>query len=263
MKRWEPAVALLIFAAACSGKSNYVGGYCAENASVRMIDDMEGGDWRFASPGIEGYWQCAWDASNGAKGPEACQSSHNQGLAPAHVGVESPPRTGSEYARRAKGDSSTGWGASIGFDFNNRRGFDASPWTGVRFYARSNTQGGDRVRMHIPDWNTSPQGSCQADAEGNGCDRNFGIELVETMSDGTTVNKVAAEWTPYDVYWADLKQPSKETIQGETRAALATTKIIGIRFQIDGTGETGGGTIPAYDFWIDDVSFLCDVRSSP
>jgi hypothetical protein len=243
---------------ACGEHRSYVGGYCAENASVRMIDDMEAGDWRFSSPGIEGYWQCAWDAdSPGAKAPKLCRSTNNESLPAQPAAGETdapekvPPRPGSHYARHAVGEPSTGWGASIGLDFDNRKGFDASPWTGVHFYARSNTPGGDRLRMHIPDWNTSPQGNCHPTSNGSGCNRNFGAELPLTE-----------EWTEYSYYWPDLSQPDSSVIAGDEFPALDMTRIIGLRFQIDGEGDPSARSVPAYDFWIDDVSFLCGAKSS-
>lgn len=254
----KPWLTLLCIAVtACGEQSSYVGGYCAKGASVRMIDDMEGGDWKFSSPGIEGEWGCAWDYdSPGSKAPKACQTTNQilraeltEGDATAPEKV--PPRPGSRYARHAVEGGSTGWGVIILLDFYNTRGFDASPWTGVRFYARSSTAGGDLVRMHIPDWNTSPQGDCRADANEVGCDRNFGAEL-----------QLGEQWAEYDYYWGDLVQPDPSVIAGDDFPALDTTKIIGIRFQIDGKGEPNLRTVPAYDFWIDDVSFLCNAKPS-
>jgi endoglucanase len=94
----------------------------------------------------------------------------------------------------------SGYGSGLGADFKaGKKPYDASKYSGVRFWARVGEGKNTRHRLQLVDATTDKLGGkCNpaADAaEGEKCDDHFGKNLVLTTS-----------WTLYSVPFAELSQ---------------------------------------------------------
>ena len=82
----------------------------------------------------------------------------------------------SQYALKTSGSGFTVWGAGVGTDVatvNNKKApYDASDYSGLRFWAKS---GGDdlTLRVKLQDGNTTPEGGVCSDAAMK-CNDTFG-----------------------------------------------------------------------------------------
>lgn len=122
--------------------------------------------------------------------------------------------------------------AGLGFSFKEPEGpYDATRYRGVAFTAKHGPGSSTALRLKVPDVNTAPEGGvCQE------CYNDFGIDF-----------QVTAEWTRYEVSFADLKQG---TGWGDPRPdAVDAARLFGMQWQVTTRGKP-------YDIWIDDVTFI-------
>jgi hypothetical protein len=132
------------------------------------------------------------------------------------------------------GSGFTSWGSGMGVDINNAGGsqstklpYDASAYTGISFWARSEV--GGTVTLVLPDENTDPSGpTCVV------CDHHF----LKVVSLTTT-------WQRYTVLFDELVlEPGGDPVP----EAFASGGIVSVQFRFN-----AGAT---YDLWVDDISFV-------
>jgi hypothetical protein len=230
-------------------------GLCGDGvAQVELIDDMEDGDAKVLP--IKGRLN-AWFSFNdetltGTQIPK-------MGTSFFRMSALDEARGKSKLAMRNYGSGFTDWGAGVGFDFLVQSPYDASAYAGVGFWARvTNAQPALAMRMNVNDSNTSPLGGvCDVDCqpasrvrtrhvEDSICDTNrgpcfdeFGVEIG---------SQLGTEWKFFKFPWSALKAVNWS---GKNLAGVITKEVYGVRFQL--------APSQTFDFWIDDVYFLCPV----
>jgi endoglucanase len=195
-------------------------GGCGEDA--RIDDGEDGGNQVELRGGRNGYLYTFKDAHGTRITPDGAFSTSAGG---AH---------GSRSALRIAGklaDSDSAY-AGLGLSFTDPKTlYDASRYTGIAFYARGAPGTTTAVRLKVPDVDTDPDGHVCKE-----CYNDFGVDF-----------QVTAEWTRYEVAFADLKQGSG---WGNPRpAAIDLHKLFSLQWQV----ATRGGS---FDLWIDDVTFV-------
>ena len=208
------------------------GGAAGSGGSVRspLIDDMEDGDNEILlSGGRIGYWFIANDETPaGTQLPAAADMP---------MTAIDPPREGSSFGANSSGSGFTEWGAEFGFDLNNASGeagaYDASTYTGIRFFARVGPGSVPNVRVNVADVHTVPQGGFCNEAA-NECYDHFGSTLL-----------LGQDWQPIELAFADLTQEDFGTPAPE---GLQRDQLYGIYFGLEAN--------VTFDVWIDDVSFV-------
>ncbi len=189
--------------------------YVSQHTSTR-IDDFEDDNDRL--PGDDGR-DGGWYFYNDGTGTQTPMGP----LFPEPGGPDT-----STLALHTAGSGFTDWGAGVGFDFRAGSGpYDASPWAGLRFWARG--QGSVRVRLMEADLVSGhPCGGC--DPTSGMCDQPHTTEVF-----------LSTQWTAFDLPWGAF-----ESALG-TDQPVNTTALLGIQF------ETPAGT--DFDFWLDDLEF--------
>jgi endoglucanase len=199
-----------------------------------LIDDMEHSDGSILSVcGRQGYWYTYNDAtSGGSQTPLAATP-----FTPAIIqgGRVLGDGGASAHAAHTNGNGFTTWGAGMAFDLNSpgagtKLPYDATRYTGIRFWARiaSGTQA--TVRVNIPERATDAVGNICAPK----CSDHFGKTLTLTAS-----------WVEYTLHFtgAELAQSG-----WGTAATFDKSTLLGVQFQV-----AAGST---FDLWIDDISFV-------
>ncbi len=203
---------------------------CEPGQLLEPIDDMEDGDGSIEfTAGRAGLW-FAFNDHTGTQEPDIFAESFLMGK------IE-PPRQGSRFAAHTRGSGFTEWGAGLGLDLRVQQPYDASGYAGISFWARRTTSDALTVQLAIPDSATSPLGK-QCDIEAELCHDDFGklIDLTE-------------EWAYYHYTWAEMtaRDWSEQSYRGVE--SINPKKVYGIRFQVEKFID--------FDFWIDDLSFMC------
>jgi hypothetical protein len=170
------------------------------------------------------------------------------------TGMQTPPpgmlppatsvsRCESTYALCMSGKNFTTWGAGMGTDFAPTSGgmgagmkqtYDASAYTGVAFWAKSNTPS-VAVRIGFKDKNTAPEGGvCDmaATSGAEACNDDWGKGLTFT-----------SEWQPFTVKWSDLTQAG----WGKAFTQFQVASVYSIQFQVSQGVD--------FDLCIDDLAF--------
>jgi hypothetical protein len=223
---------VLVFTAlGCSDASHKLGGAeCGNGHPADLVDDME-----HPYPAILDRFgrSGTWYAFNDMTG-----SGFPNPIAPTFklLPIDPPRSSGdgspvSKQGARTWGSGFTVWGAGIGFDLNNKRAYDASIYTGISFWLKSNRGAGYSVRFGVADDNTSPQNPAGCIS----CDADFGADIP-----------VTEDWREVVLHWRDLKQPSWAV---DTLPAPDTAQLYAVKFQV------GAGI--DFDFTVDDVSLIC------
>lgn len=156
-----------------------------------LIDGFEDEDLTLEqSGGRGGVWYLFDDGTVGTAGPAPLACSVLGG-APAALGA---------YAMHITATGFTGWGSGLGVDFRaGKKVYDASKYTGIRFWARVGAGKNTRHRLQLADATTDKAGGkCNAAAnapDGEKCDDHFGIN--ETFT---------SVWTQYVVRFDELTQ---------------------------------------------------------
>jgi hypothetical protein len=207
---------------------------CQDGKPLEPIDLMEDGDgtidFRVGRAGV-------WFAFNDLTGKQVPGPS----AARYKMSELEPAREGSHYAAHTSGSGFTSWGAGIGFELRAQLIYDASAYAGISFWARRGADGTADVQLAIPDRETSPAGRvCNAEREEDEslCNDHFGYDL-----------KLTEEFQYFSYKWEEMKAHNWSE---KDLPAITPANIYGIRFQVEGGQD--------FDFWIDDVSFLCDVK---
>lgn len=191
-----------------------------EGPAAELIDDFEDGDDEIlAHEGRAGSWVVSNDGS-GTQLP-------GEGERPLPSVLDTPRGT-SRRALRTMGSGFVGWGASLLANLNQGSSgaglYDASQYTGVRFFAKSGDGLEHKARLAVSSRETSTQ--CLV------CGDHFGSDFT------------------YSGEWREVKLPFKAMRQdgwGQPRFALRPAEIIAIHFLfIDGK---------MFDLIIDDVGF--------
>jgi hypothetical protein len=220
-------------ATASGGSGPTVGGCKAAvgAASEVLIDDMEDGDHVIRPIGERlGYW-FTYNDGTATQMPSGAMFTQSTG-----VGATA---TSTKFAETS-GPAFTSWGAGIGFDFNNSSSkscaYDASAYTGIKFWAKGNVA--IRATVKIPGTtakktNGSDAGTCVATTTAM-CDDHYGL----------TTATLTTTWKEFTLDFAAA------TFMQEgwgTKVAFDAKNIIAMQFQV-------AKALP-FDFSIDDVTF--------
>ena len=189
------------------------------------IDDCEDGTNQVkVQKGRNGYWYTFIDKAGSTISPPA---SHTFIMSKGGV-------NGSMYAAQVLGKmSATGdpLYAGMGFNFTDPKGqYDASPYSGLSFYAKTSSSSVKAVRLKVPDASTDPDGKVCTE-----CFNDFGSDL--TISD---------QWKQFVVPFSDMAQ--MEGWGAPHPKGIDKSKIYSIQFQVNSPGAD-------YDLWVDDIQF--------
>jgi Carbohydrate binding domain (family 11) len=124
--------------------------------------------------------------------------------------------------------------AGVNLDFTYPRAtYNASRYLGFTFYAKKGSgSANSALRVNVPDHNTDAAGGvCTS------CGFDFGTGVTLSTS-----------WTKYTVLFASLTQ---QTGGSPRPLAIDATQLYGIKFLAESKNAN-------YDFWIDDVTFICN-----
>ncbi len=198
--------------------------------SELVLDDMEDGNYSFfLGTGSRGRWYLSNDGSAGTQTPAIEQL----------MAVIPGGREQSLLALHTAASGFSGWGASVGFTFENgvgqRAPFDASGYTAIAFYARAEPGSATQVWVALPDSNTDPLGGVcgqDPDAGSDACLDHFGksLELGES----------------FEKYVIEFDQVAQKG-WGHAEPALKSSQLLGL--------EISWGTT-SVDLWLDDISLL-------
>ena len=198
------------------------------NTGSSVIDDMEDQD-RYISKidGRVGAWYLA-PCKGGTQTPASNVVPYMSPL--------TDDRPGSMYALHSTAMTCSG-GALVGLDLNNKSArvvYDASKYSGVRFWAKVASGSPTGVKFAMPDTHTDPMGGqCDKVTDAGQCYDHFATTFVFTTS-----------WKEYTAMFVDLSQVG----WGNNKVdSLDLKNVYGIEIS---------WTTPAMDLWIDDIVFL-------
>lgn len=217
-----------------AGGTTAAPGTCAVAAGTMAdlpIDDLEDGDNAIEMIGQRiGYWY-TYNDGTGMQTPAPDPS----GVIPFKptAGGHSPL-----FSAETNGTAFTTWGAGMGFDFNNTAKkscvYNASAYTGIKFWAKGNVALKAMVKIPATTQSTSDSGTCTATAM---CEDHY--TLTPTPALTTT-------WTQYTITFADAT--SFAQAGWGVKVPFDKSNIIAMQFQIN-MGV-------AFDFAVDDVTFF-------
>jgi hypothetical protein len=193
---------------------------CTEVA-LALVDDLEDGNSMVAPVGgRDGKWYVHIDSLGTTAQPKD------------PFKLEKGGANASKYSARVRGTLASGgaW-AMLGVSMQTDSMFDASKFKALTFQAKVGGEGATKVRLMVPDGNTTPEGGkCKE------CHNHFGKELTLTT-----------EWQEYTVSFAELKQhPGR----GDKFKKLNAEQILGIHWVVLEEGKP-------FDLSIDDVKLVC------
>lgn len=197
-----------------------------------LIDGFEDNDITLEpTNGRSGVWYLFHDATTGKVGPSPLTCSPLTD-APAALGTTALHITASGF---------TDYGSGLGVDFRaGKKLYDASAYSGIRFWARVGEGKNTHHRVQIPDVNTDKAGgkcNSAADApDGAKCDDHFGI--AETFT--TT-------WAQYTIKFDALTQGGWG-YPGDPDVKLTKASVYGIQITAKAKLEV--------DLWLDEVEFF-------
>jgi len=196
-------------------------------ATDLAIDDLEDGDNVLTPVGSRtGYWYTFNDGT-GVQVP-----------APTVLFKPTVPgsTTSAKFAATTSGPAFTKYGAGMGFDFNNKASkscpYDASAYTGIKFWAKGNTgnMAGMMLKAMIKIPATTPttadSGTCAAT-----CEDHFNVKAALTST-----------WTQFSLPFATITQDGFGT-----KTTFDKAHILAVQFQVAQNVK--------FDFSIDDITF--------
>jgi hypothetical protein len=134
----------------------------------------------------------------------------------------------------------------MGLDLNNpttqtntKKPWDASAYTGVAFWAKTNTKTSISILVAFP--------STQTDPTGGNCDPSPGAEKIEKCDDHFAASVLLG------TDWSYFKLPFSKTAQtgwGKPYAALDVTSLLGLQWRL--------GANTDFDFVVDDIQFYVE-----
>jgi hypothetical protein len=211
------------------GAGATTGGSGGTGATADLIDGFEDDDITLEQNGGRGgVWYLFDDGTVGTAGPSPLVCSPLGG-APAALGA---------YAMHITATGFTSWGTGLGVDFRaGKKVYDASKYTGIRFWARVGAGKNTRHRLQLADATTDAAGGkCNPAAtapEGEKCEDHFGIN--ETFT---------SVWTQYIVRFDELSQIG----WGNPAPAVDKSALYGLQITAKAKLEV--------DLWLDQIEFF-------
>lgn len=200
---------------------------CESGALVDPIDRMEDRDGSIDfTAGRAGIWYVFNDRT-GIQVPDI----HSEWFSMTEL---EPPRENSRFAVHTSGSGFTQWGAGVGLYLRVQQAYDASAYAGISFWARRGSGSTSELQFSVPDSETSPLGG-KCSVKDNLCHDDFGQDL-----------NLTEDFQYYSFTW---EQMVTRNWSAAYLPHIDSSKIYGIQFQV-AQNET-------FDFWIDDLSFLC------
>jgi hypothetical protein len=200
--------------------------------SVSLIDDFEDQDITIEqTDGRGGVWYLFDDGTTGTTGPTPLTPSELSG-APADLG-------GFAMHITATGFSGTGTvGSGLGVDFRaGKKVYNASKFSGIRFWAKVGAGKNTKHRLQIADATTDAAGGkCNTAANapnGTKCDDHFGIAETFTTA-----------WAQYEVHFDELTQLG----WGNSATEIDKAALYGLQFTAKPKLEV--------DLWLDQLEFF-------
>jgi Carbohydrate binding domain (family 11) len=133
------------------------------------------------------------------------------------------------------------YGSGLGVDFiSGKMPYDASRYTGIRFWAKVGAGKNTRHRLQISDSNTDPMGGkCTTGSsapQGAKCEDHYGKDLTLTST-----------WAQYTYAFADLIQLGWGYPPDNNTTKIDSTSLYGLQFKANSKLEV--------DLWIDQLEF--------
>lgn len=194
-----------------------------------LIDGFEDEDLTLEQTGGRGgVWYLFDDLTVGKVGPTPLGCSPLS-EAPALLGV---------YAMHITASGFTGWGSGLGVDFRaGKKAYDASKYSGVRFWAKVGVGKNTRHRVQLADATTDKAGGkcnpAPAAPEGEKCDDHFGVNATFTTT-----------WAQYVIPFEELSQIG----WGNAAEALDKSSLYGLQVTAKAKLEV--------DLWLDQIEFF-------
>ena len=194
-----------------------------------LLDGFEDEDLTLEeSGGRGGVWYLFNDQTVGTTGPTPLVCSALSG-APAELGL---------YAMHVTATGFTGFGSGLGVDFRaGKKVYDASKFSGIRFWAKVGVGKNTKHRVQIADLMTDVAGGkCNAAANapnGEKCDDHFGFNATFTTS-----------WAQYVVRFDQLTQIG----WGNPAPAITKTALYGLQVTAKPKLDV--------DLWLDQIEFF-------
>lgn len=194
-----------------------------------LIDGFEDEDITLEQNGGRGgVWYLFDDATVGSAGPAPLVCSPLSGA----------PQALGGYAMHVTATGFTSWGSGLGVDFRaGKKVYDASKYSGIRFWAKVGTGKNTRHRLQLADATTDKAGGkCNPAVnapDGAKCDDHFGINETFTTT-----------WTQYVVKFSDLTQIG----WGNAAPALDKSALYGLQVTAKPKLEV--------DLWLDQIEFF-------
>lgn len=224
-------------------------GLCRDGANLELIDDME--DQRQAILAIEGR-AGQWFSFNDETGEQ--QPMPGAALFP--MAELDPTRGDSRFGVHTFGCGFSVWGAGVGFELFSTNPYDASRYAGISLWVRSDAQQPSELRVSVTDGNTSQYGrvcdlDCQPPDVGPASDMGLGDGICQKdaspcYDDFGAWLQLTNDWQRIDLLWSDLSQRGWSN---HIHPSILSQEVYGFRFQTDPDAR--------FDFFIDDVAFLC------
>ena len=210
-----------------AGAAGSAGG--SPTATGDLLDGFEDEDLTLEqNAGRGGVWYLFNDQTVGTTGPTPLVCSPLTG-APAELGL---------YAMHITATGFTGFGSGLGVDFRaGKKVYDASKFTGIRFWAKVGVGKNTKHRVQIADATTDVAGGkCNAAAtapNGEKCDDHFGFNATFTTS-----------WAQYVVQFDQLAQLG----WGYPAAAITKSALYGLQVTAKPKLDV--------DLWLDQIEFF-------
>ena len=194
------------------------------------IDDLEDGDNAIQTLGQRiGFWYAYNDGTaTQIPAPDPSGLIPFKPLAGGHSAM---------FSAHTSGPAFTTWGAGIGFDFNNTAAkscvYNASAYTGIKFWAKGNVAIKAMVKIPATTPSTSNSGACTTTGM---CEDHYFLQPKPMLTD---------TWTLYTI---DFSSPTTFGQEGwGAKASFDKSNIIAVQFQV-------GKDLP-FDFSVDDLTF--------
>ena len=229
-----PGLAALLLLPACimPGQKPAIGNNavaldsCGDDGLIENGED--GNNQVLVRDGRNGYWYTYVDEAGSTVVPEAGSRGGTFSMSPGGA-------NGSKYAANVQGKIGNGsdvvFGA-VGLNFVDPKGpFDASRYNGLAFWARKGPGSYGKVRLKVPDANTTTEGGVCRE-----CFNDFGMDINLTEA-----------WQHFVFPFKKMKQMPD---WGSPRPrAINKSKLYGMQWQVNAPGAS-------FDIWIDDVEFV-------
>jgi hypothetical protein len=210
---------------ASGGTSGTGGSTCPSLSSYEdLIDNLNDGDRYIPSVnGRVGSWKVTADSTPGGT------------MYPDQVSGFTPTKADDscrQYAAYVKGSGFSDWGATLSFGLGSP--YSAVKYTGISFWAKSDSTSGNVIRVAFPDKDTHPDGNiCKTNVTGpSACYSHYGFRVT-----------LSSAWAKYTIYFSELTQ-DPWGLQGK---AFDPNSLYEIIFQIREN--------TTFSLWIDDVAF--------